>query len=638
MKFSKHWIQEYIIENLPEDEVIERELNAKAFEVEGIDEYVADGKKWDSIFDIKVLPNRAHDALGHKGMAREVATCLGLTFNPNPTVYPDINFDNNISAVPVDVRDASVCSRFMAVRIDGVKVAPSPDWLRMRLESIGQRSINNIVDITNYVQFALNKPMHAYDARSIDGGIVVRYANAGEKLDTLDDRELTLDEKTLVIADNKKALGLAGIKGGKHSGINDDTTSIIIESANFNPSLIRKTSQKYNIKTDASKRFENGIADTLVRDGILKTICEILRMYPEAKIGVMTDTNTNEYELMQVEISGDEVNSILGTDYSVDTISETLKKLGFDYFTNDAKFTVHIPSERLDIVIKEDLAEEIGRVIGYDKLTPILPNINREGRVNKKLYYQNIIRNILIKNGYSEVIIYSFTKNGEVELLKSASDKNRLRTNISGGLIEAISKNIYNGPLLNSQNIAVFEFGNCFTKDREWTSFAIGIDDGKKKSNFSEQMDMVLAEIKQSIGASQIEFEKTNTKPLVVEIDFDNLLSTLSLPDKNLYLDTNTNSDIKYKTFSQMPFIVRDIAFWADANTDKSEIESLIKSNAGDLCIATSLFDEFTKESRTSYGFRLIYQDKDRTLTDDEVNGYAENVYNALKGKGFEIR
>lgn len=638
MKFSKHWIQEYIIENLPEDAVIEAELNAKAFEVEGVEEYVVDGKKWDSIFDIKVLPNRAHDALGHKGMAREIATCLSLTFNPYPNTYPDINFDNSVASVNVDVADTAACGRFIAVRMDGVTVAPSPDWLRMKVESIGQRSINNIVDITNYVQFALNKPMHAYDARSIDGSIVVRYANAGEKLETLDDRELSLDEKTLVIADNKKALGLAGIKGGKHSGINTDTTSIIIESANFDPSLIRKTSQKYNIKTDASKRFENGIADTLVHDGLMMTVCEILRMYPEAKVGLVTDTNKNERELMQIEISKDEINNILGTGYSVDLIGETLKKLGFDNFVNDAKFTVHIPSERLDIRIKEDVAEEVGRVIGYDKLVPTLPKIDRAGKINKRLYYQNIIRNILTDKKFSEVITYSFTRNGEVELLKSASDKNRLRTNISEGLVEAMSKNIYNGPILNVQDISVFEFGNCFSSDSEWMSLAIGMDDGKKKSNYSEQMDMIISEIKKTVGAIQIEFEKTSTKPLVVEINFDSLIDGLPDPKENVYLDCNTNKEIKYKTFSQMPFIVRDIAFWADASIDKNEIEVLIKSNAGDLCIATSLFDEFTKETRTSYGFRLIYQDKDRTLTDEEVNGYAENVYNALKGKGFEIR
>jgi phenylalanyl-tRNA synthetase beta chain len=528
--------------------------------------------------------------------------------------------------VNVDVADTAACGRFMAVRMDGVTVAPSSDWLRMKMESIGQRSINNIVDVTNYVQFSLNKPMHAYDARSIDGSIVVRYANAGEKLETLDDRELSLDEKTLVIADNKKALGLAG------------TTSIIIESANFDPSLIRKTSQKYNIKTDASKRFENGIAGTLVKDGLMMTVCEILRMYPEAKVGVITDTNTNERELMQIEISKDEINNILGTDYSVDLIGETLKKLGFDNFVNDAKFTVHIPSERLDIRIKEDVAEEVGRVIGYDKLVPTLPKIDRAGKINKRLYYQNIIRNILTDKKFSEVITYSFTRNGEVELLKSASDKNRLRTNISEGLVEAMGKNIYNGPILNVQDISVFEFGNCFSSDSEWMSLAIGMDDGKKKSNYSEQMDMIMSEIKKTIGAIQIEFEKTSTKPLVVEINFDSLIDGLPEPKENVYLDCNTNKEIKYKTFSQMPFIVRDIAFWADASIDKNEIEGLIKSNAGDLCISTSLFDEFTKEMRTSYGFRLIYQDKDRTLTDEEVNGYAENVYNALKGKGFEIR
>ncbi len=201
MKFSKKWLQEYIVEDLPEDGIIERELNAKAFEVEGIEELntVTDenkqGTQRDSIFDIKVLPNRAHDALGHYGMAREICACLGLTLKDKTEIYKtDFDFTENnkshVEEVSVEVLDAKACPRFMAVRIDGVSVGDSPVWLKEKLESIGQRSINNIVDVTNYVQYTLNKPMHAYDVNSIEDGIVVRYANVGEKLETLDDREL----------------------------------------------------------------------------------------------------------------------------------------------------------------------------------------------------------------------------------------------------------------------------------------------------------------------------------------------------------------------------------------------------------------------------------------------------------------
>ena len=203
----------------------------------------------------------------------------------------------------------------MAVRIDGVVVGESPVWLKNKLEAIGQRSINNIVDITNYVQYTLNKPMHAYDANNIIGGLQARYAMEGEVLVTLDDKELILNqsgtEKVLVISDDQKALGLAGIKGGKYSGINHGTTSIIIESANFDPVLIRKTSQKYNIKTDASKRFENGISDTLVESGLYMSISEILKLFPDAKVGEITDTKTRDYKNYKSGVTLGDINKVL---------------------------------------------------------------------------------------------------------------------------------------------------------------------------------------------------------------------------------------------------------------------------------------------------------------------------------------
>jgi phenylalanyl-tRNA synthetase beta chain len=301
----------------------------------------------DSIFDIKVLPNRAHDALGHLGMAREWAAVLGLTFkNLN---IPRTESDQSVSGVEVRVLDSKLCSRFMSARIDGVDIKESPEWLSDNLRRIGQKSINNIVDITNYVQFTLNKPMHAYGAENIDGGIVVRFAEEGETLETLDDRELKLNAKTLVIADNKKSLGLAGIKGGKHSGINPNTKSIIIESANFNPSLIRKTSLKYDLRTDASKRFENGIANSLVEDGFWMTVNEIKKLFPEAKLGPVTDFYPVEDRDRWVGVTKKEIGDFLGKDFSQEQIESALKALQF-------KFEKIIPAN----YIKDNMRSVIG--------------------------------------------------------------------------------------------------------------------------------------------------------------------------------------------------------------------------------------------------------------------------------------
>ena len=207
-------------------------VTLNAFEIEE-----AENLGSDTMLDIKVLPNRAHDALGHRGMASDICALVGNTFEDKEEYFHGEG-DALVQSPIITTEDAKACTRFMSVRIDGVQVAESPDWLKEKLQAIGQKSINSIVDITNYVQFAINKPMHAYDASLIAGNtLVARFAREGEKLTTLDDKDLTLDGKTLVIADTEKPLGLAGIKGGKFSGISASTTSVILESANFNPTL-----------------------------------------------------------------------------------------------------------------------------------------------------------------------------------------------------------------------------------------------------------------------------------------------------------------------------------------------------------------------------------------------------------------
>ena len=814
MKYSKAWLQNYIVETLPEDKVIEEELNAKAFEVEGIENYSSADGKVDSIFDIKVLPNRAHDALCHIGMARELCACLGLTFNNKldteiQEIKNNINFSNE--KVLVEVLDKKACTRFMSVKIDGVKVSESPEFIKNALQSIGQKSINNIVDITNYVQYTLNKPMHAYDANNIIGGIKVRYASEGEKLITLDDKELELNTSTLVIAGHAKALGLAGIKGGKFSGVNQDTTSIIIESANFEPVLIRKTSQKYNLKTDASKRFENGISDILVEEAMYYTIKLILEnciekdenkndVKREGGISEITDIKSDNYSEVNyaIGVTKDEINSTLGSNYSEMEIENSFNKLGFDFekmntldyiknniekvmsaeyknpvsnridapkyfscsslvsylfkgiwmpslsidkyvFSNKVsvgekvdesilkygdlvfactgegkiryetveyvrgtkveegidhlgiyigegkilhatkvtggvtvesmrdfsknrkivgvgrveenlekeRYVVTVPYTRLDLKIKENIIEEVGRIIGYKTLVPTLPKVEaKKNYLNKKLNYQNVIRNILLENNFSEVMNYSFVEKGEITLLKAAINKNKLRTNIADGILESVNKNLSNMPLLNLDIIKTFEFGNVFTKEGEYNNLCISIDDGKKKSNYTENIDMILSEIKKAMNLDKLEYEVKSTKPYILEINFDKVLEDLDDNYEDVFISEDyINRNTKFESYSIMPFIVRDVAFWIDENNDllkENNILEIIKSVAGDLCIKVTKFDEFKKEidgvQKISLGFRLLYQSFEKTLTDEEVNMQSDNVYKKLKELGLEIR
>ncbi|MBP6949200.1 MAG: C40 family peptidase [Candidatus Pacebacteria bacterium] len=793
MKFSKNWLQDYIDETLPSNEVIADTLNKKAFEVEEV--ITLDD---DTVFDIKILPNRAHDALGHHGMAYELCSCFGFTFKPDIRDKENDTFLNkHIPTVVINIENEKACTRFMSVQIDGVTVGESPVWLRKRLEAIGQRSINNIVDITNYVQFALNKPMHAYDARRIQGGLIARFARASESLMTLDDKSIVLDEQTLVIADDEKVLGLAGIKGGKFSGIQADTTSVILESANFDPVLIRKTAQKYNLKTDASKRFENGIANNLIVEGLHMTANLIQEVCKEAKRGLVTDVYPKKDTPYFVGISKNELNAILGTSYTDEDIQKTLVQLSLPFeiiipetyiketyptlvgagyknpssmredaprvfscsslisylykgiwmpsvsidkyvfskkiskeelqfgdlvFANsgegkiryesveflrgtkvpegvdhvamyigdntilhatkikemtlvesfeefaagrtivgygrivedlkEERYVVRVPSVRLDIRIKEDVAEEIGRILGYEKLVPVLPRLNHVGLLHKRMYYENKIREILVENEFSEVITYTFGNEGDVAIVKGlADDKEKLRNSLSKGLLSSLALNLYNAPLLGQKTIQLFEFGNVFTIDQysgdkrtsvEKRYFGLAIDDGAKKSSFTENVEMMLSAVKRALGVKEIEYTTISAKPYVIELDFDTLIA--QLPEPSVYEKASfvSLSPVSYKSVSSYPFITRDIAVWVPDTVTWESIYTICNKVGNPLARRIDLFDTFSKEiegvKKTSYAFRLVFQSYEKTLTDEEVNEYMEPYYTSLKKEGYEIR
>lgn len=791
MKFSKAWLQEYINEQLPDDGTIVSALNRKAFEVEEV--IILED---DTIFDIKVLPNRAHDALGHHGMAYELCASLALTFNKEKDIAEDLGYINgNIPKVAVNIEDTATCTRFMSVQIDGVQVGESPLWLKKKLEAIGQRSINNIVDITNYVQFALNKPMHAYDARAIKGALTVRFAKEGETLVTLDDKELVLDEATLVIADDLpagqaggKVLGLAGIKGGKHSGINETTTSVILESANFNPTLIRKTAEKYGLKTDASKRFENGIANNLIIEGLHMTANTIHALFPAAKKGEVTDVYPKKDVPYYVGISLNEVNSILGATYDEATIETTLAQLSFPYeiltpreyiektyptllgagyknpssmredaphvfscsslisylykgvwmpslsidkyvfteriqeegrkfgdliFANsgegkirfetveflkgtqvpagvdhvgiyvgndevvhatkvkgmvvketfsdfkvgrsitgwgrvlpdleEKRYVVRVPSVRLDIRIKEDLAEEIGRIIGYETLSKTLPELKRIGLLHKRAYYENKVREVLVAEGFSEVITYTFGNSGVVRLKKGlAGDKELLRDSLSHGLLESYTKNLYNAPLIGITTVKMFEFGNVFKEGSELRELGIVFDDGGKKTNFAQEVEGIFSKLAEALTLSSIEYTTASVKPYTAIINFDKLISSLS--EKDEYLPLSVASSLpSYTPVSVYPFIVRDIALWTPEGTSWEAVEQKLLSEKDVRIVRVQCFDTFTKTfedgtKKTSYAFRLVIQSYEATLTDEEANAIAKVVYDKAVSAGYEIR
>jgi phenylalanyl-tRNA synthetase beta subunit len=332
MLISYNWLQRYFKDKLPSPEVVAGTIIFHAFEVESIEK-----KGDDFIFDIKILPDRAHDCLSHRGVARELAAHLNISVIQKK--YAEITVHNKPKRVlSVNIEESALCRRYSGRVIEGITVGPSPEWLKKHLESIGQKSINNVVDATNFVMFDLGQPLHAFDAEKVSGDITVRKAKKGEKLTTLDGKDLELDPETLIISDAKHPLAIAGIKGGKQAEITSATTSIILEAANFTPENIRKTSRRLGIHTDSSKRFENerspeGILEAM--DAVTALIVEIAGD-KNTNVGDVVDVYPRKGSPYLVGISADEVNHTLGTMLSQNEIIAILARIGFPHRVIDS--------------------------------------------------------------------------------------------------------------------------------------------------------------------------------------------------------------------------------------------------------------------------------------------------------------
>lgn len=669
MKYSYAWLQEHLAKPLPTWQELGRTITLKAFEFEPDREAVLKSLTGDMVFDFKVLPDRAHDALSHRGMAREVAALFDIPMKRREVL--EHHAASGVPDVRVAIKNPDLCPRYIGVRVDGVVIGNSPEWLAAKLASVGQRSINNVVDLTNFILFDFGQPMHAFDAAKVVGGITVRLANAGEKMTTLDERDLTFDGTELVIADDEGVLALAGVKGGKKAEVDAKTTSIIFECANFAPESVRKTSTKHNVKTDASKRYENGMTSELAGEAVLHALTLLGRVMPDAKVGALNDQYpTPEHSPEAVSVTLGELNGLLGTTMGEGDVEEILRRLqhaGFTHKKTNDTFAVTPPPTRLDIRIKEDLIEEIGRHYGYDKITPSLPKLAKKGLPNKRLYYANKVRNLLVERGFSEVYTYSFAQDiGNIEITNPVG-KNRplLRGDLFGGIFGSLVWNMHVAPLLETEDIKIFEFGNTFwyEESRGWEkaehmSLAIGWGVGGKKkiATASQEIKELLKQMKTIVGISEDKPEWKEFKsaemvssaggikfnPFTYEINFDELIGGLTESTRNEVL-LSDGKDVVYKTFSVYPFIVRDVALWVPKETKSEDIERIIRANAGApgaLAQKIYLFDTFEKGEKKSFAFRMVLQSFERTLEDAEANAVYDKVVKALEktNSAWEVR
>ena len=632
MKTSRKWLQKYFDAELPSTEAIADALTFHAVEIEEME---------GDMLDVKILPDRAAYMLSHRGVALEISASLDIPLKADPlrTEVPEYPKTDRLI---VEVENAEACPRYTAALITGIKVGPSPAWLKEALESVGQRSINNIVDATNYVMLDIGQPLHAFDAKKLvekEGGyaIAVRGALEGEKIITLSGDEYVLPEDTLLIVDKHAdaAIGIAGVKGGKRAEIDGSTTDIIIESANFDGTMVRKAAQSLKLFTDASQRFQNKPSPSLAGYGMRDVLALITDIAGGEIVGI-TDSYPSPEESIPVSVTLGKINGLLGSSYGMDEVRAALTLLGFSYTETEDAFTVLPAFERRDLSIPEDLVEEVGRILGYENVPSIELPLQATAAEQSRYCGIERIKDFLILRGYSEVSTQSFAKEGEIELANPLQkDMPWLRATLLANMDEALTRNAKIAPRIigPDKELKLFEIGNVFGKDGESLVLALGARSFETKSSPDIIKDHVAA-IEQELFAM----------PTSARYSLDASMAELNLSKVNLEKLGEEYAPIElhlgaYKPFSTSPFALRDIAVWTPDGTEESEVTNLIVGAAGDLLVRLDLFDRFEKDGRISYAFRLVFESMERTLTDADLEPAMSQVTSALNAReGYQVR
>ncbi|MBI2450610.1 MAG: phenylalanine--tRNA ligase subunit beta [Candidatus Nealsonbacteria bacterium] len=654
MIFSYNWLQSFFTRKLPKPEKLAELLTMHSFEV---GEVKKAGSDW--TLDIDVLPNRAGDCFSHFGIAREIAAIINSKFeirNSKQIINSKLQTKDFVS---VDVRAKQACLRYTAKVITDVKVGPSPKWLKDKLEVCGLNSINNVVDAANYVMLETGQPMHAFDLEKLeDQKIIVRFAKEDEKITTLDNQVFNLNPAILVIADVKKPVAIAGIKGGTSPEISEATKTIVLESANFDPTITRRASKELNLKTDASLRFEHGIDPNLSEIAIDRAAEIISRVAGGQIASGLVDFYSKKVLPKRIKLDLDYLKSLLGIEISAAEVKVILNSLGFKIIGVRLPLLVEIPTFRLDISLQEDLIEEVGRIYGYDKIPVVFPLASLIPPVrNDNLFWTSIVKDIFRGVGFTEIYNYSFQKEaGEVEVENPQSLEYRyLRPSLIPNLLKNVEKNS-----VNFKKIKIFELGKVFedkTEKRMLTGMLVGEDFYRLKgvidSLFNklgivkvwyddyqaspEDSPKSLWHHKKSAEIKVRDIElgflgELKDKPNIVafDLDFDKLTALAS-------------EEHEYRQISKYPATIRDLAVLVPALTRVEEVLNVIETAGGSILKDVDLFDIYEGEGigdgKKNLAFHFVYQAEDRTLTSIEVYKIHQKIIEALEeNPEWEVR
>ena len=629
----------------------------------------------DGVIDFDLTANRG-DLLSILGMAYEIGAIYDKKVK-EPDLSHGQNDEDINDSFKINVKTDN-CTLFLAKKVENVQIKESPTFIKNRLIASGIRPINNVVDISNYVMLELGQPLHFYDADKLQGCIEVRMAEAGEKLTTLDNIERTLTPDDIVISNGKETIGLAGVMGGLDTEITENTKNVIIEAAIFDSVKVRKTAQKI-VRSEASNRFEKGL-DPNRTYMAAERAAKLLEEYAEGTVvGGTVEYNKEDMSDRRIEITYQKINDILGAQISKQDVLDAFRRLGFSSKQDGEKIEVSVPRRRLDIAIKEDLIEEVGRIYGVDNIEPKVPVMPI-----KMGSYDNTTREIrhkMMNLGLNETLSYVLVNEKEAKnyisddtiepiklLAPLTEDRSTLRCSIITSLYKIYEYNVahYN------KDVSIFEIGKTFYKKGEeykeenkvaclmTGNYYYGINNSKQvdfyiikgiaeelldflgyggrysfvvKDNMPKElhpgqsaMISVNNDIVGIIG--KVHPEITKESVYVMEINLDKLLS-------------KKTGKMKYKEISKYPTVKKDVSIVVDKNITASEISMQIKKASGSLLINSEVFDVYTgkgiEEGKKSIAYSLTFGSNDRTLTDEEINAILDKIIEKLSKIG-EVR
>lgn len=635
----------------------------------------------DTVVEYEVTSNRV-DCYSILGIAREAAATFRKPFVP-PAVEVKGNDEDVNNYIFVEIKDRDLCTRFCARVCKNIKIAPSPEWMQRRLAACGIRPINNLVDITNYVMMEYGQPMHAYDLNNVSGNkIIVRRAKDGDAFQTLDGQVRKLDSEMLMICDAEKEIGLAGIMGGENSKITDDVQTVLFEAATFNGANIRKSSKRVGLRTDASGIFEKGL-DPRNAEAAINRACQLIEELGCGEVvGGIVDVKEPFQELKQVKFEPERINKFLGTEITKEEMLQIFERLELAYDERTGMITA--PSFRQDIECFADIAEEVARFYGYDKIPTTLPTGEATtGKLSFKLRIEEKARDIAEYCGFSQGMCYSFESPKVFDKLLIPADSplrqtvtianplgedfSIMRTISLNGILTSLSLN-YNR---RNKDVRLYELGNIYLPKSlpivdypdERMQFTLGMyGEGdfftmkgvveeflgsigmKKKATYDPKAQktflhpgrqaLVLYEDKVIGYLGEVHPEVADhygidTKVYVAVMDLPEILPFASF-------------DRKYEGIAKYPAVSRDISMVVPKNVLVGDIEKLIEQRGGKILEEYQLFDIYEgsqiKPGYKSVAYSITFRAKDRTLEDNDVSGAMKKILNGLEGLGIELR